>query len=222
MVKHGQPLARQRLRWLILAPHADDETLGAGALIAQSARAGLFAGLIYLTDGSGSHAEPVGNLITVRKREAATALRRLAGREAPPPLYLGWKDAAPAQQGSRAFDRAAQTLAALCRRKRIDALAVTALHEPHCDHAAAAQLAYAIQKYAKRAMIVAEYLVWSEAPAARSHRTLSTAPMLAGQRRHALSAHRSQLTPSHGPGFRLPMERRRMPTRDTLYLRKAP
>ncbi len=222
MVTHGRPLARQRLRWLILAPHADDETLGAGALIAQAAKARLFAGLIYLTDGSGSHAEPVGNLVTVRKREAAAALRRLAGRDVPPPLYLGWKDAAPAQPGSRAFDRAARTLAALCRRKRVDALAVTALHEPHCDHAAAAQLAYAAQKLAKRAIVVAEYLVWSDAPAPRSHRTHRTAPMLAGQRRQALSAHRSQLTPSHGPGFRLPMEHRRMPTRDTLYLRRAP
>jgi hypothetical protein len=34
------------LRWLVLAPHADDETLGAGALIAQAEATGHFAGRI--------------------------------------------------------------------------------------------------------------------------------------------------------------------------------
>jgi LmbE family N-acetylglucosaminyl deacetylase len=221
MVISGLSLPIQRLRWLVLAPHPDDETLGAGALIAQVSKARMFAGLVYLTDGSGSHAAPAGRLINIRKREAATALHRLTGSRAQPPIHLGWKDAAPAEPGERAFDRAVQTLASLCRRRHVDALAVTALHEPHCDHEAAAQLAYAVKAMFGRPLLVAEYLVWAAAPDAGTYRPVRTAPMLTGKRRHALQAHRSQLTASHGPGFRLPAERRWMPAGDILYLRRA-
>jgi LmbE family N-acetylglucosaminyl deacetylase len=214
-------IARQRLRWLVLAPHPDDETLGAGALIAQTAKARLFAGLVYLTDGSSSHAKPSSALMHIRKREGAAALHRLTGTRARPPIHLGWKDAAPAQPGSQQFNRAARSLAALCRHRQIDALAVTALHEPHCDHEAAARLAYAVRDIVGRPLLVAEYLVWAVAPDAHTCLAMRTAPMLTGQRRHALDAHRSQLSAAHGPGFRLPLTRRRMPASDALYLRRS-
>lgn len=209
------------MRWLVLAPHPDDETLGAGALIAQVARAKRFAGLVYLTDGSGSHPRTTGALVQVRKREAARALRRLTGNGDHRPVHLGWTDAAPAMPGSRQFERSVRTLAALCRHRKVDALAVTALHEPHCDHEAAARLAYAVRAMAGRPIMVAEYLVWAKAPDRRTCRVWRTEAMLVGQRRRALDAHRSQLTAAHGPGFRLPAERRRMPAADTLYMRRT-
>ena len=220
------------VRWLILAPHPDDETLGTGALIAQTAREGRLAGVAYLTDGAGSHPEqrgPWGGLVNVRRREAETALRRLTAHrmtQCPPrarmqpPIFLGLRDASPARPGDRVFDRSCRLLASICRNRRVDAIAVTALHEPHCDHAAAAQLAYAVQKIARRNLMVAEYIVWADAPPARSHRALVTAPMVPGVRRHALRAHRSQLTGSHGAGFRLPPDRQRMPAHDILYVRR--
>ncbi len=214
----------RKRRWLVLAPHPDDETLGAGALIAQTAKAGRLAGLVYLTDGSGSHETAkgqLGKLVSSRKREAAAALHRLTGSRRQSPLHLDWKDAAPAQPGCRAFERTVRRLTAFCRRWHVDALAVTAAHEPHCDHEAAAQLAYTVEKRARGRLVVAEYVVWSRAPDSRTHRMLCTAPMLRGQRRHALAAHRSQLTASHGPGFRLPAYRRAMPASDILYLRRA-
>ena len=212
------------LRWLVLAPHPDDETLGAGALIVEASRARRLAGLVYLTDGSGSHETAQGRggcLVATRRREAATALFRLTGSREVVPLHLGWKDAAPAPPGSRAFGLTASKLAALCRRRQVDALAVTALHEPHCDHAAAALLAYAVQACAKRRLLVAEYLVWGAAFEGRGHRRTRTRPMLAGKRRHALRAHRSQLTAASGPGFRLPARRQRMPAADTLHMRRS-
>lgn len=209
------------LRWLVLAPHADDETLGAGALIAQTSAAGMFAGLVYLTDGSGSHEAPdgrTGRLVATRRREAATALFRLTGNRKPSPLHLAWKDAAPHSAASLAFARTVAEVAALCRRRRVDAIAVTALHEPHCDHAAAALVAYAVRRAARRRLVVAEYCVWSKEPPLRGYRAVRTAPMLAGRRRHALQAHRSQLTASHGPGFRLPKSRQHMPACDLLFI----
>lgn len=213
------------LRWLILAPHADDETLGAGALIAQTAKSGRLAGMVYVTDGSGSHATQRGlwgRLVNVRRREAATALHRLTGARDHIPVHIGWKDAAPAAPGEQLFDHSCRALVALCQRWRVDALAVTALHEPHCDHAAAAQLAYAVQARSKHRMVVAEYVVWADAPGRRTHRSIATAPMLQGLRRQALRAHRSQLTASHGEGFRLPKSHQRMSARDVLYVRRKP
>ncbi|MFK4870382.1 PIG-L deacetylase family protein [Novosphingobium sp. ZW T3_23] len=206
-------------RWLVLAPHPDDETLGAGALIRQTARTGHFAGIVYLTDGSGSHQVSTG-LVAQRRREAATALFRLTGSRDRAPVHLGWKDAAPATPETLPFIRTALWLGALCRRLRVDVIAVTALHEPHCDHSAAARIAYAARRVARRRLLVAEYQVWAQARFGRGYRSVETLPMPVGQRRRALQAHRSQLTAARGPGFRLPADRQRMPATDILYLGK--
>ncbi|MFK4874865.1 PIG-L deacetylase family protein [Novosphingobium sp. ZW T3_23] len=207
-------------RWLVLAPHPDDETLGAGALIRQTARTGHFAGIVYLTDGSGSHPVSTG-LVALRRREAATALFRLTGSRDRAPVHLGWKDAAPATPETLAFMRTALWLGALCRRLRVDVIAVTALHEPHCDHSAAARIAYAARRVARRRLLVAEYHVWAQTRFGRGYRSVETLPMPVGQRRRALQAHRSQLTAARGPGFRLPADRHRMPATDILYLEKS-
>ncbi len=215
----GRPWGNRR--WLVLAPHPDDETLGAGALIAQAAAQDRFAALVYLTDGSGSHPCSdgcAGRLIAVRRREAALALFRLTGSRKHVPVHLDWQDARPAKLGSMEFHQSVCALAALCRQLRVDAIAVTALHEPHCDHAAAAQLAYAAGRSAKRQVIVAEFCVWSSRPTGRLIRVIRTEAMPPGKRRAALRSHRSQLTASYGQGFRLPAEKQRMPARDTLYV----
>lgn len=210
-------------RWLVLAPHPDDETLGAGALIAQAGAEGRLAALVYLTDGSGSHPScegKVARLVAVREREARLALRRLTGARSRAPLFLRWKDASPAQVGTPAFERDCRKLAALCMRLRVDVLATTAPQEPHCDHAAAAELARAVQAATKRNLEIAEYLVWGVPPDCRTHRTLVTKPMQIGGRRCALAAHRSQLTASYGIGFRLPKAKRTMTPLDLLYVRR--
>ena len=206
----------RRLRWLVIAPHPDDETLGAGALIAQTAREGRLAGIVYLTDGSGSHPLAAGTLTRTRRREAGLAIRRLTGN-ATTPIHLNWCDASPHSPGDRGFEASCRALVALCHARRVDVLAVTASHEPHCDHAAAAQLAHAVRSAARRRVQLVEYLVWGDAPMTASMPRLATAPMAQGIRRHALFAHRSQLSGAYGPGFRLPRSAARMPPRDILY-----
>lgn len=220
-----KPLAAQSLsarpwrslRWLVVAPHPDDETLGAGALIAQTARERRFAGLVYLTDGSGSHDVKKG-LVATRKREARLALARLTGQPSIVPLHLDWQDAAPAPGNGSRHAATRRSLVALCHRRRVDAIAVTAGTEPHCDHEAAFELVRTVRGLAKRPLLIAQYLVWATTVDPRQ-RPVRTAPMLPGIRRHALQAHRSQLTASRGAGFRLPAQRRRMPERDLLYVR---
>ncbi len=210
-------------RWLVLAPHADDETLGCGALIADAASRGALAAVVILTDGVGSHPHDGpgsrARLVLARRREAARAVRMLAGPAQPMPLFLDWPDAQPFAAGEHGFERARRRLSALCRERRVDALAVTARHEPHCDHMAAYRLACAAASSALRPVTVFEYVVWAPEPPGEGYRALRTPPMPLGLRNAALAAHRSQLTPQFGEGFRVPSAMMRMPAFDLLYQR---
>lgn len=202
-------------RWLVLAPHPDDETLGAGALIAETARDGRLAAIAYLTDGTGSHPAGTAGLASVRRREARLAIQRLAGT-GQRIVSVGWQDARPAEPSSAPFERSRLALGALIRAERIDAIAVTAENETHCDHVAAYLLARAVAASARRAVALFAYRVWSDAD---RRPALRTNAMPAGRRRHALAAHRSQLSPSMGPGFRLSASEGQMPGFDRLELR---
>ena len=220
------PLARSafaRAHWLVLAPHADDETLGAGALIFETARARRLAGVVFLTDGSGSHPSNDNatreRLVRLRQREARLALQRLAGRRAPKPTFLSWKDAHPSPPGSDEFARSLRKLRAHCRAERVTAIAVTGQAEPHCDHLAAFELARAVCQASHGRIAMFEYHVWSE-PEHRRRHGIETASIRPGMRRHALCAHRSQLTASFGDGFRLSREKTRMADRDRLFLKE--
>ncbi|MEG8054474.1 PIG-L family deacetylase [Sphingomonas aerolata] len=134
----------QSARWLVLAPHADDETLGTGALIADTAARNRLAGVMILTDGSGSHPCPTpadrSTLIRRRRGEARHAVALLTGGRRIVPRFLDWHDANPHRPGSAAFRRSVRQLATLLRRHAVDAIATTAAGEPHCDHAACSRL----------------------------------------------------------------------------------
>lgn len=218
MVK-TEPLAHSiwsRARWLVLAPHPDDETLGAGALIGQSAAENRLAGIVYLTDGTGSHPDGTVGLASARRAEARIAIRRLASRSIRID-WLQWPDAHPHDPDSAPFIREAMRLGALLRHLKIDAVAVTAVTDSHCDHVAANQLAAAAVRLARRPVALFAYNVWST-PSCHRARRISTRSLPPGQRRHALHAHRSQLSRVYGEGFRLPAERQRMTLFDTLTL----
>lgn len=222
-----RPLHRSRwaaARWLILAPHPDDEVIGAGALLSISARAGELGAVVFLTDGAASHGPRTGAermaLAAARRAEAALGMRRLTGGPAPRMVHLDWPDAHPRAAGEPEFENSVRQVAALCRRLTIDAIAVTAGHEPHCDHEAACMLARAAAQRAGRPVEVFEYLVWAQHPPVAGYEAWRTANMPPGRRRLALAAHRSQLTPAFGEGFRLPPERCRAAPCDLLYRRR--
>jgi N-acetylglucosamine malate deacetylase 1 len=200
-------------QWLVIAPHPDDETLGAGALIHHAAAHDQLGGVVFLTDGGGSHPQGTPHLRAVRRREARRAVGLLT--EGPIPIdWLGWADGNPRQEASTAFGRSARRLGTMIRTRRIAALAVSDPGDGHCDHVAAFQLALAARDQSRRALQIFTYSVWHD-PACRGMR-FATPDMPSGLRRRALSAHRSQLTPSMGEGFRLPKPMRRMTSADQL------
>jgi LmbE family N-acetylglucosaminyl deacetylase len=202
---------------LVLAPHPDDETLGAGALLCTLADAEQPASVVYLTDGAASHAGstswPAGRLANLRRREARLAVRRLCGPSAPDPSFLGWADARPHPPGSKAFAATVARLVAMIRRDRIANIVTTWVHEPHCDHAAAAAVATEAARQMRGAVRRHWYVVWgwdeSEVSALREAPAIALANPAAhrARRRAALASHRSQVTAmiSDDPkAFRLP------------------
>ena len=131
---------------LVMAPHADDESLGCGGLIAALCRAGTPPVVLVLTDGAGSHpgsaAFPPARLTQIRQDEAREAVRLLG---LPPNRihFAGHRDTA-APTGGPAFDDAVDKVSALCRASGIGTLLAPWRHDPHCDHEAADLLARAV------------------------------------------------------------------------------
>lgn len=212
------PGSRNRL--LVLAPHPDDETLGAAALIHQAIAEGWYGTTVYLTDGGASHpaSDPAARarLVRARRREARLALARLGDNRAMLPAMLGWRDAEPFADGSSEHRRTVRRLTAWCTRYRIGRIAVTSPRDPHCDHVAAAALAHAVRFAARSPIRVLEYGIWSGGGGDAGRRWRSR-PLVPGIRRAALAAHRSQRSAAYGPGFRLPMQVGWPPAHDRFH-----
>jgi len=117
-------------RWLLLAPHADDEVFGAGATLALGARRGVEIRVVVVTDG-GAQGNPM-----EREREARAAAAALA---VPEPEFWRFRDRSlhPGDPGLRARLKEAM------ERDEPDSVFVTSPIELHPDHRA---LALAVQR----------------------------------------------------------------------------
>ena len=74
-------------RVLVVAPHPDDETFGAGGTIHDLARLGYGVTVVVVTDGAASHAG-LPELAAIRRREALHAMKALGVSAAPQFLDL--------------------------------------------------------------------------------------------------------------------------------------
>jgi LmbE family N-acetylglucosaminyl deacetylase len=223
----------RRSRWLVLAPHPDDETLGAGGLIARLAAEGHPAWVVFLTAGEASHVGspqwPRERLAHTRKREAHRALGALRhphGRV----NHLAWQDGNPPAAISPAFRRSCSFLIGLCRRHHIRNLATTWRGEDHCDHQAAFQLGRQVAFHLRGYVTVFQYLVWGWRDPLLSIQlcgfeamTVDAAPQ-ASLGRKAIRCHRTQisaLVQDAAEAFRLPPDMIALATRNpTILLRE--
>ncbi|GIL36582.1 bifunctional PIG-L family deacetylase/class I SAM-dependent methyltransferase [Phycicoccus sp. DTK01] len=155
---------------LVLAAHPDDETLGAGGLMAMAARAGMPVRVVVATDGEGSHPDASvwdpERLAPVRRDEAAAAVAALApGAEL---RHLGLGD------GSLA-DRRDELDTALDGLVRPGSLVVAPWSsDGHPDHDALGAAADEVAR--RRGATLLQYPVWlwhwatpDELPWARAH-----------------------------------------------------
>jgi LmbE family N-acetylglucosaminyl deacetylase len=149
--------------WLVLAPHPDDETLGAGGLLATLAEKGIATWVAYLTWGEASHRGaprwPSHRIARTRRAEAWCALREL-GQTERRPIFLGWRDGAPPPIDGASFRRSSAELLELCKRHEIRNIATTWRGEGHCDHRAAYDLGRTVISRSDGKITLFEYLVW--------------------------------------------------------------
>jgi LmbE family N-acetylglucosaminyl deacetylase len=200
---------------LILAPHADDESLGCGGLIAECCARGRPPMVLILTDGVGSHpnsrAYPPDRLRATREAEARRAVASL-GLAADRIGFLALPDTAAPQDGPP-FERAVATVMAHARAAGCTAIAASWRHDPHCDHLAAHCIAAAVAQAMGLRHIAYPVWGWTLPPDEildgdiRGFR-LDVARHLPAKRR-AIAAHQSQiggLITDDPSGFQLPAQ----------------
>lgn len=187
----GDPLRRV----VVVAAHPDDETLGAGGLLAASAARGLVVEVVVLTDGEASHprspTHPPASLAQVRREECRRALGHLGDRIAL--THLGVPDGAVAEAETACADRLTEQVGD----GRGVLLVAPWRRDGHPDHEAAGRAAATAA--ARTGARLVEYPVWfwhwaepAEAPWEALVRFPLTAEVLESKRR-AVTEHRSQV-----------------------------
>lgn len=123
---------------LVIAPHPDDEVIGAGKLIRVLRRRGARVAVVVVSDGAASHPGsrrwPRARLVAERQRETRRALRRL-GVTAREIVFLGLPDGALSQVPGDCRRAVRREIA---RRRPLDLLVGPADDDHHPDHRAVA------------------------------------------------------------------------------------
>ena len=192
---------------VVLAAHADDETLGAGGLLARAARAGVPVTLVVASDGAASHpgAPGTGVLAAERAAEARAAARVLGvGRV----VQLQHPDGGLREARAALTTELAAVLDDLlgpAGEERGRALVLTTWRgDGHRDHRILGEVV--VELLAGRAVTLREYPVWlwhwgspdhPEVPWDRFER-VDLAPVDQEARLRALAAYPSQTTPRDG------------------------
>ena len=184
---------------LVVAPHADDETLGCGAAIVAARRAGRRVGVALLTDGCASHpnsrTHPHARLRALRRREFDRAVRLLDARIETTALDL---PDAGLPDDADTHETIARALLPFARRIGAGTIWTTWEGDPHADHVLAAKAA---RLAARRLRVpLASYLVWGRFSHARAMPHQGDVRRFRDRtgemrKRRAAGCYRSQLTP---------------------------
>ncbi|UWQ19968.1 PIG-L deacetylase family protein [Jannaschia sp. W003] len=186
---------------LVLAPHADDESLGCGLLLSEIWRGGGAAHVACLTDGAASHpnsrSHPPARMARLREEEMARAVGLLGGTPGDV-TFLGLPDAALHRVHGPGADLA-RDVTALVDRLDAGTLVAPSPLDPHCDHEAGALAARAVAA-GRPGLRLLFYPVWSRwtAPGRVAPVPAGTRPFRWSRgRRHdkraAIYAHASQM-----------------------------
>ena len=199
---------------MILAPHADDESLGCGGLIAASCAAGRPPLVVIVTDGAGSHPAshtwPADRLRAQREAEAAAATRHL-GLPADRLAFLRLPDTRSPHEGA-GFEVAVETLRCLGAEHRCDTILAPWSHDPHCDHESVWKMGLALSRRDGHALLAYPVWGWLIAPEVELDMPVPTGwrfdvTQYLSRKAMAIEMHESQygglITDDPG-GFRLP------------------
>jgi LmbE family N-acetylglucosaminyl deacetylase len=145
---------------VVFSPHYDDETLGAGAAILKLRKLGAPVRIVFMTDGSQSHATamPGAELAKLRRREGQRAAAAL-GIDPANLTFLEYPETRLAALRDDAASRVAELLAGWDFRR----VFVPSRQEPDLwslDHRATTEIVYEALARSGRECEVLEYLIW--------------------------------------------------------------
>ncbi len=183
---------------LVIAAHPDDETLGAGGLMAEAARRGIPVRVTVVTDGGASHplsrSMRPARLVELRREEVLNATRLLA-----PESTLTFLDI-----GDGTVDRARERVAGDLKRIVHDATPAALLVAPwrgdrHRDHRVLGQLC--AEAVAGSSVRLLEYPIWMWHWASPGHEAIPWDELsvvrldhtTVAAKRRAIGMHRSQI-----------------------------
>ena len=145
---------------MVLAPHADDESLGCGGLIAEACKQGIEVWVCIVTDGTGSHPKsasyPADRLMVLRESEAHAAASAL-GLASAQVVFLRHRDGS-ALRRRQEFRQAVERVASMVRDHGIRTICTSSRLDLHRDHKAANRLAKTVGKRA--GCRVLSYPIW--------------------------------------------------------------
>lgn len=192
-------------RVIVIAAHPDDETLGAGGLIAECSLQGIPVQVVVVTDGAASHpttAEFTGAALAARReREARDAVDALAPGTAV--TFLGFPDGAVREHSEEIYD-------ALAARVE-NAPGTTVLVAPwrgdgHRDHRVVGEVTASLAAAAGIRLL--EYPIWmwhwstpdNAVTPWRAFASLALRPQAIAAKRRAITAYESQISPLPASG----------------------
>ncbi|MFC1858897.1 PIG-L deacetylase family protein [Thermodesulfobacteriota bacterium] len=149
---------------VVVAPHPDDETFGAGGMIAMKKKAGVPVHVIFLTGGEASHASccsiATNEIKRIRRSQAIEATARL-GLNYDELVWLNLKDGKIPCEGQDGFNDAVINLA-----NRIERMAPFEIYSPHPhdglqDHEAACKIVQFAAKKSSVSFRIIYYTVWA-------------------------------------------------------------
>ena len=168
-------------RALVVAPHPDDEAIGAWGVIGALRRRGVAVRVVVAADGAASHSAsarwPRRRLVAERRRETLAAMRGV-GVAAGAVRFLGLPDGRLSSVGCRAVTRAVASAGA-------DLILLPSADDAHPDHRAVAQAADRARTPGARRLA---YLVWGR----RGPGAVWAHPVDAGAKRAAVRRYRTQ------------------------------
>ena len=174
---------------VVVAPHPDDEIIGAAALIRALTRRGARVTVVIVSDGAASHPDsgrwPRSRLTAERYRETRRALHRV-GVTAGGIRYLGLPDGALASRLS-ACTRALRRI--VSKGSGADLIVGPAAADAHADHRT---VAVALDRLARGARRLT-YQVWPPQAPSRGRLLIGIMPGGAAAKRSLIRVHRTQL-----------------------------
>ena len=164
---NAQPLSVSDLeafgKTLVIAPHADDESLGCGGTIALLRQAGVPVHILLVSDSSMSHPNsqkyPAEKLMQLREHELLTAAE-LLGVSASDVHFMRLKDSRVPTHDDTQFEEAALAITSIITAIRPRTFLIPWRRDPHPDHRATWQLVNKSLSLSAIPCRVLEYMVW--------------------------------------------------------------